>query len=57
MNYIILLAGLYLLFIGLFMSTKGIPAMLLYKFVPVVLGGLLVVAATMKLAPTLLVLT
>lgn len=57
MNYVILFAGLYLLFIGLKMDTKGMASFIMFKFIPTLLGGWLIVAAILKLFPSLLSLS
>ena len=36
---LLFVSGLYLLFVGLAMSTKNYQSMFLFKFVPVILGG------------------
>lgn len=49
MPYIILIAGLYLLFIGFLMSTKDITSFLIFKFFPFLLGLVLVFHAVKSL--------
>lgn len=57
MNYVILIAGLYLLFIGFYLSAKNTLSMFVFNFIPFLLGIMLFVAALHNIAPNLLKLT
>ena len=54
MDYIVLIAGMYLLYIGLSMSARGFGYNFFFKFVPVALGAFLAGISLLKLFPSLI---